>query len=273
MEINEYESIHFTDDMILNFLDYLKESDRSDATIQKYAAELKSFYKFLPPEKLLTSDSLSNWRAYQISSDFAPRTINTRIAACNSFLGYLNRAQWQVPAIPLIDESSVSPLSREEYYNLLRAARRDNKEWLYFLIKTFCCLGLSPAELPLFTVDALVAGNITIVTKSRTRNVFIPKILQQEFLDYALRNNINSGCLFKSPSGIPLNRSYIISELQVLCESAGISKEKGSPKFLQDLYIRIHSDIRASYPSLINKEYSRLLEEEDSLTSWDTVAV
>lgn len=273
MSAKEKKAVTFSLETLERFLLYLKRKDRSDATIRKYAADLKAFYNFLPENKLLERDSLPKWRDHLISRELAARTVNTRIAACNSFLSYLKRKDWQVSPIALEETYSGPGITRKEYHTLLMTARQSNQESLYFMIKAFCCLGLSVSELPFLTVDALVSGRVSVVTKSRLRNVYVPEVLRQEFLNYALRANINSGSLFKSPAGEVLTRSYIVKKISELCTLAGIEAAKCTPKMLQDIYFQTYSDIRSSSSSLIDREYSKILEEEDALVGWDNLAV
>ncbi len=273
MENTSLNPVPITHETIGDFLNYLREKKRSEATIRKYGADVKKFFGFLPEDKMLTADSLLKWREYLIGSRFAARTVNTRIAACNSFLGYLDRSSWQVSPVALVSEASCSALCREEYYALLKAARQSDKEWLYYLIKTFCCFGLSTSELHFMTVDALVSGSITITSKSRIRHIYVPEILKNEFLTYALKAQVNSGSFFKSPLGKPLTRSLIVKELSELCKAAGIPTAKGYPKTLRELYFNTYSDIRSASSALVNKEYAKILEEEDRIVGWDNIAV
>lgn len=260
-------------DMIEEFLNYLRTMDRRDATIKKYASELKSFYNFLPEDKVLTSASLPAWRDKMVSENFATRTVNTRLAACNSFLNYLGRKSWVVSPISLEEEGTVPAITREEYHKLLKAARQLDKEWLYYLVKTFCCLGLAVSELSFFTVDAIVAGRIPIETKSKRKNVYIPDVLRAEFLTYAQRTNINSGLFFKSPIGETLNRPFIVNELRSLGQAAGIPESHMTPRSLRELYFNTYSDIRSASSALIDKEYSKILEQEADFANWESLAV
>lgn len=269
----ELAPVLITRETIQDFLDYLKKKNRSEATIRKYALDLRSFFNSLSEDKLLTSESLVKWRAALISAGFAPRTVNTRVAACNSFATFLGREYWQVAPVPLAEIETSAPLSRETYYQLLKAARAAGNEWIYYLIKVFCCLGLSVSELHLLTVDALVAGQVTVASKPKARIIRIPEILRVELINYAFRCNINSGSLFKSPEGYPLTRTLIIKEIGALCEAAGLSGAEITPKDLRMLYYNTYSDIRSSSSLLIEKEYASILENEDSIIGWDNIAV
>lgn len=273
MLTNQKTPVVFKLDLLEGFLDHLYQKERSEATIRKYAADLKTFYNFLPENKLLESSSLPAWRDHLLSRELAARTVNTRIAACNSFLSYLDRKEWQISPIALEDINDGPGITREEYLTLLRTAKHMNNEWLYFLVKSFCCLGLSVSELCFLTLDALVSGKLTIATKSRVRSLIIPEVLRKELLNFAIRSNINSGSLFKSPAGEVLTRAYIVKEVSDLCKAAGIPEEKGSPKMLREIYFKTYSDIRANSSTLVHNEYSKILEQEDAIIGWENIAV
>lgn len=273
MQVNGNKPILLSMERIDEFLNYLSSKDRSEETISKYAASLKAFYEFLPEGKKLDKESLDQWRKSLVDAGFAIRTVNTRIAACNSFLSFLDRKPWRLTPIAISDAESVSELTREEYLSLLTAARKSNNEWLYYLIKTFCCLGLSVSELHCLTVRAVLDGSVFLHVKKQSRTVRIPEVLQLEYLNFARRAKINNGSLFKSPEGTPLNKAYIIRELQALCDLAGVPAEKGTPKSLQGLYNNTYSAIRARSSFLIEEAYCKILEEEDKIAGWDNVAV
>lgn len=254
------------------FLNYLKRKKRSEATISKYASSVKYFYDFLPDNKVLDSGSLENWRDYLTEAGFAVRTINSRIAACNSFLNYLDCKNWQVSPIAIDPVDKDLELSRDEYHALLKAARSANNEWLYYLIKTFCCLGLSVSELSCLTVSSVVEGNIFAGVKKQPRTIQIPEVLRSEFLNFAKRANINSGAIFKSQNGKPLTKAYIFNELRELCMEAGIPEEKVAPKCLQKLYFRTYATIRSNSSALIEEAYCKILEAEDKAYGWENIA-
>lgn len=266
-------AIPLTLSRIEEFLKSLDDQGRSSATVRKYGADVKAFYYFLPEDKVLISTSVSDWRNSLVKAGFATRTINSRVAACNSLLGFLGRKAWQVSPFPLEALSDISPVSREEYHLLLETARRTKNELAYFLVRTFCCLGLAVAELPLLTIDSLVAGKVHIVSKNNVKNIFIPEVLKIEFLNYAKRQNINSGALFKSPEGQPLTRGLINQVLLDLCEEAGVPEVKGIPQNLRKLYTNTYSDIRATSSSLIDNAYAQILEQEHADIGWDSAAV
>lgn len=272
MAASKISTIPLSVERIDAFLNYLKGKKRSEATISKYASSVKYFYDFLPDNKVLDAGSLKSWRDSLTEAGFAVRTINSRIAACNSFLSYLNRKNWQVSPIAIDIGDKDMELSRDEYHALLKAARSVNNEWLYYLIKAFCCLGLSVSELSCLTVKSVVEGNIFAGVKKQPRTIQIPEVLRLEFLNFAKRANINSGAIFKSQNGKPLSKAYIYNELRELCLEAGVPEDKVAPKCLQKLYYRTYATIRSNASALIEEAYSKILETEDKAYSWENIA-
>ena len=256
MERKDYIAVSLTPDKIDSFLVYLRKNECCDAIVRQYAGDLMTFYHGLPGDKILTSDTVVSWRHSLLETGFSVNTINAQISACNCLLSFLNRESWQVPLISLSETDSIPSLFREECYMLLKTARYHNKELVYFLIKTICCLGLSVGELPFLTVKSIVSGNVRIITKNRVRTIPIPSVLQVELLNYAKRASINSGSLFKSSVGKPFNLAFILKELSELCKEAGIPEEKGTPQNLRELYLNTYSSIRAAESASYDRAYS-----------------
>ena len=285
MSKNVLSPVRISPKTIQEFSIFLRKKKRVDATINKYIADLRTFYNFLPEEipaeenvdsaaesKILTELSLPTWRDYLISCGLAARTINTRIAACNNLLGYLKRKDWQVSPLSLVGEDTTPSITRQEYCKLLEAARNTDNERLYFMIKAFCCLGLSLVELPSLTVEGIVSGEILVDLKSKIKKIIIPKSLQEEFLNFAFRNGINSGSIFKSALGAPLTRTLVIGELTQLCAVAGVREEIGTPKKLQELYYNTYADLRSQAPLLIENEFAKIVEKEQIFVGWEQIA-
>ena len=55
---------------------------------------------------------------------------------------------------------------------------------------------------------------------------------------YAKKNNIQSGAIFVTRNGKPVNRSNIWAQMKKLCESAGVRPSKVFPHNLRKLFAR-----------------------------------
>ncbi len=89
-----------------------------------------------------------------------------------------------------------------------------------------------------FTVEAVQRGEVTVSCKAKTRTILLPKELQRLLLDYAGKNSIDSGAIFITRGGKPLDRSNIWAQMKRLCEEAGVRPSKVFPHNLRKLFAR-----------------------------------
>ena len=68
-------------------------------TVRFYAAKLKTFYDYLPPDKQIVLNTLETWRQALLAEGYAPATVNTNISAANGLLDYLGRRDLQLMTI------------------------------------------------------------------------------------------------------------------------------------------------------------------------------
>ena len=127
-------------------------------------------------------------------------------------------------------------LSKAEYLRLLHAARKDQRLWL--LLQTLCATGIRVSELQYFTVEAVRAGEISVACKSKTRSILIPRGLQNILLQYVRSARIESGHIFRTRTGKPMNRSNIWSAMKRLCAQANVNPDKVFPHNLRKLFAR-----------------------------------
>lgn len=106
------------------------------------------------------------------------------------------------------------------------------------MIQTICGTGIRVSELQYLTVEAVKKGEAIVSCKGKTRKIFVVSKLQKKLLAYAKRNNIESGMLFITKSGKPLDRTNIWREMKKLCELAGIAAEKVFLHNLRHLFAR-----------------------------------
>jgi len=130
-------------------------------------------------------------------------------------------------------------LTKAEYERLLHAAKAKGNERLYLILQTICSTGIRVSELRFISVEAARAGLATITNKGKTRTVFIPKKLTPILLAYTKGRGINSGCIFITRTGRPLDRTNIWAEMKKLCQSAGVDAKKVYPHNLRALFARL----------------------------------
>lgn len=261
-------SIQMTEEKLSGFFQFLEERQRGVGTLDSYYRTLRSLWEYLPEDKQIDRTVLSRWQKELLSEGYAVRTVNTRISAVNSFLEYMDRRDLQLPPADL-PESDVRPeLTRTEYLRLLSTAKLMGRERTYFIIKTICCAGVRVQELSQITAEAVRAGSVSVTGQCGARKLHIPSILRAELLSFASRKGIESGPLFVTRKGMPVNRTSVNDSIKRLCRDARVPEEKGNPRCLLKLHQSTYGNIQNSVAVLIEQAYDRLLEQEQAYVGW-----
>ena len=224
---------------ICKYLMYLKEQERSQATLKKYQHDLRNFMAFLDGNEL-TKVRLIQWKEH-LTEKYAPTSVNAMLAAVN---GYVKYRGWMTLAVkPLKIQRSLfleeeKELTREEYVRLVKAAQRKENERLALVIQTICATGIRVSELKFITVEAVQSGRTEIANKGKMRRVFLPESLRKLLRKYLRNQKKTAGAVFTTRTGKPLDRSNIWRDMKKLCVSAGVSEKKVFPHNLRHLFAR-----------------------------------
>lgn len=238
-------------EMLEAYENYLRDDEKSKATREKYVRDVKHFVEFTG-NRNIDKVVLLEYKA-ELEKDYAMISANSMIAAVNSFLRY---AGWHDLCIKQfkIQKTAYCPeekeLSVDEFHALIKTAEKSNKERLSLVLQTICGTGIRVSELQYLTVEAVRKGEATVSCKGKSRKIFVISKLKKKLLAYAKRNNIDSGILFTTKSGKPLDRSNIWREMKKLCKLAGISAEKVFPHNLRHLFARTFYSIEKDIAKL-----------------------
>jgi site-specific recombinase XerD len=299
-----------TPEKVAAFLRYLLRHERTRATMEKYGRDLNAFRHWLikrdPAGENAKETALSGGdaRAADLSGDelwkvclaykthltgcYAARSVNSKIAALNGFFAFVGAACRLKPLV--IQQQTYmreeKELSRAEYERLLAAARSGRNESLLLLMQTICSTGIRVSESRFITVEAVTAGVAEITSKRKTRPVILPRKLQALLLKYAQKKGIQSGYIFRTKSGQPLDRRNIWAAMKKLCAAAGVAPSKVFPHNLRHLFARLfyvvdkdimrladllgHSDVNTTriYVKESGREHRRRLESLRLVTEY-----
>lgn len=222
---------------ILNFKTHLYQKGNSDRTIEKYIRDVKYF---LSKVEEISYESLRDYREALIK-EYAPKSVNSMIAALNQYLIYLKMEMYKVKPVKIQKEIFSRPekeLDKKEYRKLITTATEKGDVRLALIMESIGGTGVRISELEYFTVEAVKNGQIRVHNKGKSRVIMIPHKLKMKLLYYAKKNNIRTGCLFISKYGNPINRSNIWSAMKRLAGAAMISAEKIFPHNLRHLFAR-----------------------------------
>ena len=223
---------------IQQFSQYLAQEEKSAATVEKYLRDVQAFHRFVegrPVNKAL----VIAYKKQCMEQGYAVRSINSMLASINSFLGFMGWLDCKVKSIRLqrqVYSTEEKELTKDEYLRLLEASR--GKEQLNLVLQTICGTGIRVSELRYFTLEMVRTGTVTVNCKSKTRTILVPGKLRKLLVDYAKRNKIAGGVIFRGKNGRPLDRSSIWRQMKQLCRQAGVSESKVFPHNLRKLFAR-----------------------------------
>lgn len=245
------ENRKITESMINSFKSYLAENEKSKATLQKYLHDVRSFTDFTSG-KTLDKMTVLDYKVH-LKENYAVRSANSMLAAVNSFLRFLGWYDLCVRQFKVQKDaycSAEKELTKSEYFALINTAEKNRNKRLSLLLQTICGTGIRVSELQYITVEAVKKGEANVSCKGKTRKIFIVAALRKKLLSYANSCDVKSGIIFKTKSGLPLNRSNIWREMKSLCKIAGISPEKVFPHNLRHLFARIFYGIEKDIAKL-----------------------
>lgn len=238
---------------LLEFETYLYQQERSANTITKYVRDLRAFFMFLSGETV-SKETLLAWKN-RLTESYAPASVNSMLAAVNTFLDWIGLQGLRVKPLKIQREIFAKPekvLTRDEYRRLVEAADRENNRRLSLLLQTICATGIRVSELRFITLETVQSGHAMVDCKGKNRTVFLPVDLCRALRRYCREQGIETGAIFRTKNGNPLDRSNIWKDMKALCESADVEPGKVFPHNLRHLFAR-------TYYSL-EKDLSRLAD-------------
>lgn len=240
-----------TERTIAAFGAHLRREEKSAATVGKYLRDARAFARYLGAGEAEKAAVL-RYKA-ELSSRYAPRSVNATLASLNSLFAFLGRHDCRVRSVRWQRQvycPEERELTRAEYLRLCRAAREKRNERLYLILQTICGTGIRVGELRYITVEAVGRGEATVTLKGKTRTVFIVPALREKLLRYASARGIRSGALFVTRTGKPLDRTNIWREMKALCRAADVNPRKVFPHNLRHLFARVFYGIEKDLAKL-----------------------
>lgn len=232
-------SIKLNNHLLRKYEKYLKEEEKSKATIEKYIRDIKALYEFLPEGKEITKEILVDFKQHLCEKGYEMTSINSMLVAINRFLDYIHIPKYKIKLFKIqkkifFDEDK--ELTKLEYQRLLQAAKTNHNEKLFMLLQTLCATGIRVSEHRYITVESLMKRKAIVYNKGKQRIVLISKNLCKMLLQYCKRNNIKKGPIFITKYGNPMDRSNVWTAMKKLCAKAGVKKEKVFPHNLRHLF-------------------------------------
>lgn len=240
-----------TRNSINDYKQYLLMAEKAHATITKYINEVERLSEYLE-HNALNKCALLEYRE-TLAENFSSRTVNTKLAAINGYLAFIGADEYKVQLLKVqrrafIDESR--ELSAAEYKRLVNAADASGNDRLSLVMQTICATGIRISELSYITTDAIEKHHTEIRLKGKSRTVLIPNKLCKKLAEYAARQRIDTGAVFRTKGGEPLDRANVCHDMKRLCDAAHVERSKVFPHNLRHLFARTFYSVEKNLPHL-----------------------
>lgn len=228
---------------LLSFRNHLEMDEKSQATICKYMHDVEMFFSYLTCSNRKNTFRKEDVIAYKkwLSEKYAGRSVNSMLTALNRFLCFLGAEKCCVKLLRIQSQTFCEKrreLSRKEYVRLLNTAWEKGDVRLFLILQTLCATGIRVSELQYVTVSAAKSGTATARNKGKTRLILLPSQLCRLLVDYAQKKGIQSGPIFITRGGRPVDRSNIWAAMKKLSMAAGVEASKVFPHNLRHLFAR-----------------------------------
>lgn len=231
------------DDSLEKFREWLRNEDKSPGTIEKYLRDLSGLRRWLDRQgtgqQRIDRETGIRWREYLMEAGYSPVTVNSKIAALNTFLCFAGWNDCRVRFLKIqkrLFREESRELTRKDYEHLISEAYSLGKDRLALVMETMCAAGIRVGEVRYITAEAAKRGKAEIAWKGKIRTILLPKKLCRKLLEYAKKNKIASGELFLTRSGRSLSRKQIWADMKRLCEKTGVERSKVFPHNLRHLF-------------------------------------
>ena len=229
-----------TTEQLHSFRAYLRDGERSAATVEKYLCEVTQFAAWLNNTEV-TKSAVAEWKEHLLSEGYEPSTVNGKLTALDRFFDFMGWPDCKVKHLKLqrrLFRDDSRELTKEEYERLIETAEGLGKERLALLMESICGTGIRVSEVQYLTVEAAQQGKVEIYLKGKVRTILIPGKLCKKLLKYARKHKIASGEIFLTRGGKPLSRKQIWAEMKSLCRKASVAPSKVFPHNLRHLFAR-----------------------------------
>lgn len=237
---------------IRNYERHLWGRERHPNTVKKYMHDIRYFLNFVRDIRANKTDGGKRpemkrewvilYKKY-LAKNYKVSSINSMLAALNGYLKFIGREDCCVQLCRIqrqIFREEEKELSLEDYRRLVLQTERDGNLRLGCILQTIGSTGIRVGELKYITAESLEQMVVRIRSKGKERCIILPESLVILLKKYCSQKGIESGSIFITRTGRPMDRRNIWAEMKRLCRVAGIVDRKGFPHNLRHLFARMY---------------------------------
>ena len=245
-----------TEDLLGQYEQYLKEEERSRATVEKYLRDVRKFRDYLDVAGRIEFDKelVLEYKQY-LNEQYKTTSANSMLAAVNSFLEYIGRGEYKVKLFKIQRVQFCEKereLTEKDYEKLVHMAERKGDIRMSMLLQTIGSTGIRISELRFITVESLETGRADIYNKGKSRIALLPVELVKVLKRYCRKARIKSGSIFITRNGKMMDRSNISKRMKLLGREAGVDAAKVFPHNFRHLFARVFYSIEKDVVRLMD---------------------
>ena len=245
-----------TDEVLTAYEQYLREEERSRATVEKYLRDVRKFreYLYLSGEAAFQKEQVLAYKQY-LNEHYKTTSVNSMLAAINSFFDYLGWGECKVKLFRIQRvqfSEKEKELTEKDYERLVHTAERKGDTRMSMLLQTIGCTGIRISELRFITVESLETGRADIYSKGKSRIALLPVELVKVLKKYCRRAEIRTGSIFITRNGKMMDRSNISKRMKQLGREAGVDTAKVFPHNFRHLFARVFYSIEKDVVRLMD---------------------
>ena len=213
-----------TGDTITEFAEFLKDYEKSPATVEKYTHDISRLMDWINGETL-TSERMREWKESLITEGLSPKTVNTKICAFNKFATFMGWNDLRLKSLRVqrtMFRSKERELTRIEYEKLIKGAAESLGKQPALIIETIGATGMRVSEVKYLTLESVKRGSVEISLKGKIRTIILPNKLQRKLTKFADERGIKA------------------AEMKAAALKAGIQPGKVYPHNLRHLFARVY---------------------------------
>ena len=220
------------------FVDTLSELEKSTATIRKYVRDVETFRGWIGRNKQVTKNAVLQFKQV-LREKYRLSSANSMISALNVFFKVVDWTECRILTFKTqraTFRSEKKELTVAEFHRLLDAAEDKGDTQIRLIMETIAGTGIRISELQFITVESLSTRRALVSLKGKSREALLPVGLCRNLRKYCRERGINSGTIFVTRNGKPIDRSNILHRMKALSASADVSRDKIFPHNLRHFF-------------------------------------
>lgn len=231
---------YITQENIQIFQERMLSEGKSVETVRKYQRDLLKLEEFLDGD-VLTQEKLDEYKNWLVDvKKYKKRSANSFLSCANHFCRVMGQ-DIHVSAYKLErgnDDASRGQLSIEEYERLAKTAAKSKDSMIALAMQILSVSDIRVTELFRITVESLEVGNVEVPRGGENIKVTLPARILADLKRYVQWKGYESGYVFRTRRGNPVDRFQMWKKLKGLCAEAGVDESKVSFQNLKRPLIR-----------------------------------